>query len=94
MSLTELTAPCHRDRLIGMEGARRIKRLGQIVLILGSLAAFVLWLIAELSGLAKVGPVEQLLALLIVPVFFGGFLWAAGWILEGFLQPSGRTGKV
>ena len=73
-----------------MGGARRIKRLGQLILALGSLAAVALWLIVELNGMAKVGPVEQLLFLLLFPVFFGGVLWMGGWILEGFLQPPGH----
>ena len=81
-------------RLIGMEGARRIKRLGQLIVILGSLVAIVLWLIFEFNGMAKVGPLEQLLFLLFFPVFFGGALWAGGWILEGFFQPAGHSRKT
>jgi hypothetical protein len=70
------------------EGARRIKQFGKLVLVLGSLCALVLWVFAEATGGAKVGPFEQLVAFLFLPLFFGGILWICGWILEGFLKPA------
>ena len=74
--------------MAAIEGARRIKQFGKFVLVLGSLCAFVLWVVAEARGSAKVGALEQLIAFLFLPLFFGGILWICGWILEGFLKPA------
>jgi hypothetical protein len=71
-----------------MEGARRIKRLGQAITILGGFAAVGLWIFLEVFLTPKVGPLEQLIGLLAIPMLPGGTLWALGWILEGFLRPS------
>ncbi len=74
--------------MAAVEGARRIRQLGKFVLVVGSLCAFTLWVVAEATGKTKVGPLEQLIAFLFLPLFFGGILWLVGWILEGFLKPA------
>jgi hypothetical protein len=74
--------------MAAIEGARRIKQFGKFVLALGSLCAVILWVVAEATGKTKVGPLEQLVAFLFLPLFFGGILWICGWILEGFLKPA------
>jgi hypothetical protein len=81
-----------------MEGARRIKRVGLIVMVVGSFVAVILWIIALLWQMGppnnspfRLGAVlASLLFALFVPLFFGGALWTLGWILEGFLRPSGK----
>ena len=65
-----------------MEGARRIKRLGQAITILGGFAAVGLWIFLEVFLTPKVGPLEQLIGLLAIPMLPGGTLWALGWILK------------
>ena len=74
--------------MAAIEGAKRIKRFGKYVLAVGSLCGIVLWVIAEATGKTKVGPFEQLVAFMFLPLFFGGVVWIFGWILEGFLKPA------
>jgi hypothetical protein len=85
-----------------MEGARRIKRLGQAICALGCLAAIAIWIALTIHNQMG-GPFEHgvrdsvlndmlhMLGLFIPPLFLGGALWATGWILEGFLRPSPRN---
>ncbi|MGO9231322.1 MAG: hypothetical protein ACLQKA_19200 [Bryobacteraceae bacterium] len=71
-----------------MEGARRIKRLGQAIMILGSFAVLGPWIVIEIFLPTMAGPWELLIALLAIPMLLGGTLWDLGWILEGFLSPT------
>jgi hypothetical protein len=68
------------------KGAGRIKVAGKLVLIVGSGAAVLLWLVVMVMGTNKVSAIEQLIAFLFLPLLFGGVLWTAGWILEGFFE--------
>ena len=70
--------------MASQEGAHRIKTVGKFIILIGCTIAVITLLIifntrsVELLWLAY---------LLITPVAFGGFVYALGWILEGYSQP-------
>jgi hypothetical protein len=70
--------------MAGIEGAKRIERLGSAIALWGGLAGVLLWVAVLLLrgslGLAELG------LLLGVPVLCGVMLRAVGWVWQGFLQ--------
>jgi hypothetical protein len=70
--------------MAAIEGVRRIKGLGKWIIIIGSIAAVVLWVVAMLFYQPKINPVAQLIAFLLPPLILGGLIWIFGWIIEGF----------
>jgi hypothetical protein len=70
--------------MAGIEGAKRIERLGTAIALWGGLAGVLFWvamlLLSGSFGLAELG------FLLGVPVLCGVILRAVGWVLQGFLQ--------
>jgi hypothetical protein len=68
------------------EGVRRIMLTGKLIVLIGITLAVVFYV-----ALSKFPELLSLLALLGAPlpvVAFGGLVWAAGWILQGFNQPD------
>jgi uncharacterized membrane protein len=63
------------------DGAKRLKRLGAVIAVCGSLLAFLIWCVASRIGLG------ELVLMVGFPLFFGLAAWAVGWILEGFFSP-------
>jgi hypothetical protein len=70
--------------MAGIEGAKRIERLGTAIALWGGLAGVLFWVAVFLLrgsfGLAELG------LLLGVPVLSGVTLRAVRWVLQGFLQ--------
>jgi len=70
--------------MAGIEGAKRIERLGTAIALWGGLAGVLFWVAVFLLrgslGLAELG------LLLGVPVLSGVTLRAVSWVLQGFLQ--------
>ena len=71
------------------EGLRRIHLLGKRIMLFGTLAAVVFWLLETfvLRDGRSIAPFE-LLILIINPLLLGGALWVIAWIVEGFLTSS------
>lgn len=66
------------------EGARRIMLTGKLIALIGITLAAVFYIV-----FSKVPELLNLLTLLAAPLpvlAFGGLVWAAGWILQGFNQ--------
>ena len=66
------------------EGARRIKIVGQFIILIGCTVVVFLWL-SFFVARGSFGLVE-LAVMLITPVALGGLVWAVGWVVEGFSQ--------
>jgi hypothetical protein len=74
-----------------LNGAKRIKRLGLGIAVVGALLLVPLSLIplyAKRSGGDGFGFFVTFLFLLGLPLFFGGVVYLFGWFLEGLLRPS------
>ena len=73
------------------EGLRRIHLLGKRIMLFGTLAAVVFWLLETFvlrgPGNTSIAPFE-LLILMIYPLLLGGTLWVIAWVVEGFLTSS------
>lgn len=85
-----------------LEGARRMQVVGRVItftglglVVLGLLIAITL---ATISGaVAHAVAVEPVAGFFVAvlgfwPLLFGGLLWIAGWILEGFVKPRVEAG--
>ena len=78
------------------EGTRRIQLLAKRIMLYGSLAGVVLWILN--SSIVNRGHIQneggwglgELLILLALPFVCGGTLWLIAWIVEGFLTSPGH----
>ena len=79
------------------EGARRMQVVGKTItfvgiglMLLGLLAALVLATLGTARLPVGIEPAAGMLIMVVGfwPLLFGGLLWIAGWILEGFVKPK------
>jgi hypothetical protein len=68
-------------------GVRRIKITGKVIMLIGITFAVLTWVLLY-GTTGSIGGLVMLLGALSYPVGFGGLVWAAGWIAEGFFQPE------
>ena len=74
-----------------LEGAKRIKRLGLGIAIVGTLLALLLDLIPLYTKPAlDNGFFAPFLFVLGLPLFFGGVVYLFDWVVEGFLRSSAQ----
>lgn len=85
--------------MAAVEGALRIKRVGRTITLIGILIALVGMVGIVVMRILPYGVDVPGVAALVVyfglfPAFLGGAMWAAGWIVEGFVQrPSNPIEK-
>ena len=70
--------------MASQEGARRIKTVGKLIILISCSIAVIAWLLIFNTRSVEL---LWLVSLLITPVAFGGLVYALGWILEGYSQP-------
>ena len=74
------------------EGAGRMKRAGQWMVLVPSTIAILLWAVGLIAGLLHSGvgiliaPAMILAVLALYLAIAGGVLWLAAWIVEGFAK--------
>jgi hypothetical protein len=74
------------------EGAGRMKRAGQWMVLVPSTIAILLWAVGLIAGLMHSGiniliaPAMIFAVLALYLAIAGGVLWLAGWIVEGFAK--------
>ena len=75
-----------------LEGSRRMKRIGQLLIFAALTLLLLLWAVILSLNLWRSSPIgvaPGLLDLLFVFLFIaapGAALWVAGWIMEGFAK--------
>ncbi len=77
--------------MAALEGALRIKKVGRTITLIGIAIALVGMIgIVAMRVLPNATDAPGVVVLVVYfgvfPTFFGGALWAAGWIAEGFAQ--------
>ncbi len=72
----------------GAEVLRRLDLAATRIMLFGSLAGAVLWLVQ--FYLLDGGPLLELAVLIMLPLLLGGVLRVLAWILKGFASPTGR----
>lgn len=75
--------------MAALEGARRVKRLGTLIALFGSILMFLIWAGGVYQN--KVGGGELVL-MLAAPLALGAGIRTLGWLLEGFFLPTGENG--
>ena len=70
------------------EGTHRIHLLAKRIILFGSLAGIVLWVIMFI--LNGGGGLAELFILTAAPLACGATLWLIAWIVEGFMTSSGH----
>jgi hypothetical protein len=67
---------------------RRVKRIGVGIAVCGSVIMLLLWCATAFIPSSNPMPYGALVVMVGLPVFWGGVIYAGGWVIEGFLQPS------
>jgi hypothetical protein len=73
--------------LANIAGVHRIKITGKVIMLIGITFAVLTWVLLY-GTTGEIGGLVMLFGALSYPVAFGGLVWAAGWIAEGFFHPE------